>query len=128
MPVAVRSSDTEKFDLKHLPGAYVVLRKMSYGQILERRALMKLTFASKGKSKDVEGEIAMANKKVNLFEFRNCIVDHNLERTEGQLLSLSNENDVDSLEPKVGQEIEKLIEKMNNLDEDPDEEGNSTGE
>jgi hypothetical protein len=129
MPVAVRNNDTERFDLKTLPEAFVVLRKMSYGQILQRRALMKISFQSRGKSKDVEGEIAMANRKVNLFEFQHCVVEHNLEKVEGTLLNLSSEVDVDSLEPKVGQEIEKLIEKMNNLDEDDDEDpGNSSSE
>src|SRR5690349_6893897 len=131
MPVAVRSNDTEKFDLKTLPGAFVVLRRMSYGQILERRALMKLTFTSQGTGKSAEGEIAMANRAINLFEFRHCVVEHNLERVEGQLLNLNNAQDVDSLDPKVGQEVEKLIESLNNLededsgDEDP---GNSSGE
>lgn len=127
MPVAVRSTDTEKFDLKTLPGAFVVLRKMSYGQILERRSLTKLTFASQGRSKNVEGEIAMADRKVNLFEYRNCVVEHNLERIEGQLLDLKNPVDVESLDPQVGQEIEKLIEDMNNFEGDEDE-GNSERE
>lgn len=127
MPVAVRSTDTEKFDLKTLPGAFVVLRKMSYGQILERRSLTKLTFASQGRSKNVEGEIAMADRKVNLFEYRNCVVEHNLERIEGQLLDLKNPADVESLDPQVGQEIEKLIEDMNNFEGDEDE-GNSERE
>jgi hypothetical protein len=131
MPVAVRSTEVERYDLKTLDGAFVVLRRMSYGQILERRALMKLTFQTQGKSKNVEGEIAMANKKVNLYEFLHCVVEHNLERVEGQLLNLTNPVDVDSLDPKVGQEIERLIEKLNNFededagDEDP---GNSSSE
>ncbi len=127
MPVAIRSNDTEKYDLKTLAGAYVVLRKMDYGQILERRSLTKLTFASQGKSKNVEGEIAMMDRKINLFEYRNCVVEHNLERVEGQLLNLSNAADVEALDPQVGQEIEKLIEDMNNFEGDEDE-GNSTGE
>lgn len=131
MPVAVRSDDTETFKLKTLPGAFVTLRRMSYGQILQRRSLMKLTFTSQGKGKSAEGEIAMANKKVNLFEYQTCIVEHNLERVEGQLLNLGNAVDVEMLDPKVGQEIEKYIEKLNNFededagDEDP---GNSDSE
>lgn len=129
MPVAIRKSEPEKFDLKTLPGAYVVLRKMTYGEILERRVLMKLTFQTTGKSKNVAGEIAMANKNIQLFEFRLCVEDHNLERVEGQLLNLGNMNDVDSLDPKIGQEIESLIEKLNNFDEDEeDEAAKSQGE
>lgn len=129
MPVAIRNDATERFDLKTLPGAFVLLTKMTYGQILERRALVKLTFSNQGNrnKKEVSGELAMANVQVNLFEFRVCVREHNLERVEGQLLNLSNPVDVDSLDPRVGQEIEKLIEDMNNFDEDEDE-GNSKGE
>jgi hypothetical protein len=129
MPVAIRNEDTEKFDLKTLPGGTVTLRKMSYGQILERRALTKLTFSTqgKGRSSSVAGEIAMADRAVNLFEFRCCVVGHNLERVEGQLLDLTNPNDVIALDPRVGQEIEKLIEDMNNFEGDDDTE-NSKGE
>jgi hypothetical protein len=131
MPVAVRSTETERFDLKTCPGGFVLLRRMSYGQILERRALMKLTFTSQGKNKPAEGEIAMANKKINLYEFRHCIAEHNLEKVEGELLNLSNPADVDLLDPKVGQEIEKYIEKLNNFEDEDSgdlDPGNSSGE
>ena len=131
MPVAVRSTGTERFELKTLEGAFVTLRKMSYGQILTRRAMMKLTFQTQGKNKSVEGEIAMANKKVNLYEFQTCVVEHNLERESGQLLNLSDPNDVEMLDPKVGQEIEQYMNQLNNFeDEDSGEEdpGNSPSE
>jgi hypothetical protein len=104
---------------------------MSYGQILERRAMMKISFQSQKGNKNMAGEIAMANKMIQIFEFRQCVVEHNLERVEGELLNLSNEADVTSLDPKVGQEIEKFIEGLNNFDEDGSEaetQGNSTGE
>jgi hypothetical protein len=93
--------------------------------------MMKLTFQTQGKSKNVEGEIAMANKKVNLYEFQQCVVEHNLEKVEGKLLNLSDPNDVEMLDPKVGQEIEKYMNELNNFededsgDEDP---GNSSSE
>jgi len=128
MPVAIRNDNTERFDLKTLPGAFIVLRKMSYGQILERRAMMKISFQSQGKSKNMAGEIAMANQKIQIFEFRNCVIEHNLERTEGVLLNLGADVDVISLDPQVGQEIEKYIEQLNNFEGDEVEEGNSSGE
>jgi hypothetical protein len=128
MPVAVRSMESQRFELKTLPGAFVVLRKMTYGQVLERRALTKLSFSSQGKGRNANlaGEIEMASRAVNLFEFRNCVVDHNLEKVEGTGLDLRSPVDVDALDPQVGQEIEKLIEDMNNFEDDDLE--NSKGE
>jgi hypothetical protein len=129
MPVAVRSIETERFDLKTLPEGFIVLRKMSYGQILQRRTMMKLSLQMGGKQKDMQGEMAMANARVNEFEFRTCIVEHNLEKEEGVLLNFTNPVDVASLDPKVGQEIEEHINKMNNLEDEEDESsGNSSGE
>lgn len=119
MPKAVVNlEDTERVELKSLEGAFVVLRRMSFGQITERRALMKLSIASSKGSKDVKGEMAMANAEITRFEFRNCIVEHNLEKDDnGTLLNLSSPVDFASLDPRVGQEIESLIEKRNNFDE-----------
>jgi hypothetical protein len=122
MPVAISNpTDTERVDLKTLEGGWVELRRMTFGQITERRALMKLSIASTKGSKDVKGEMAMANAEITRFEFRNCVVDHNLERTEGIKLNLASPVDFASLDPRVGQEIERLIEVRNNF-EDADQE------
>lgn len=123
MPRATANpQDTDKVDLKSLEGAWIVLRRMSFGQITERRALMKLSIATSRGSKDVQGEMALANQKVTQFEFKACVVEHNLEKDdEGTLLNLSSPIDLASLDPKVGQEIEREIEKRNNFDEDDQE-------
>lgn len=128
MPVAVRNTSTERHELKSLPGAFVVLRKLSYGQIIERRTMMKLSLQMSGKKKDMQGEMAMANKRVNEFEFAHCVVEHNLEMTEGRLLNLGNPTEVAMLDPKVGQEIEGFINDMNNFEDEDEDEGNSSGE
>jgi hypothetical protein len=118
---------TQRYDLKTAPpDGYVVLRRMSYGQILQRRALvsnMKVT--SSRKSKDFEGEINMMQESVTLLEFQNCIVDHNLTSDDAgeHPLDLRSQIAIRSLDPRIGQEIEKLISDMNNFDEE-DEEGN----
>lgn len=123
MPKAVVNlDDTERVDLKTLDGAFVVLRRMSFGQITERRALMKLSIASTKGSKDVKGEMAMANALITQFEFRNCVVEHNLEKDDnGTLLNLNSPVDLAMLDPRVGQEIESLIEERNNFEEDDQE-------
>lgn len=120
MPKAVASMDTERFELKSLPGAFIVLRRMTYGQLLQRRDMVKLSLEM-NKGKDVVGEMAMANKKVSQLEFQWCIIEHNLEKDDmGTLLSFANEADFASLDPKVGSEIDKLINDMNNYEETDD--------
>lgn len=122
MPAAVANvEETVKVDLKSCPGGYVTLRRMTYGQIVQRRALTKLNLlmqGSRSNSKSVTGEMAMASKEVALFEFAHCIVDHNLEDNDGRVLQLSQESDFNRLDPRVGQEIEQHIGDMNNFEED----------
>lgn len=122
MPRAtVNIEETERHDLKTLPDAFVELKRMTYGQVVARRAMMKLSVESSGKNKDFRGEMAMASKEITQFEFKNCIVDHNLEAEDGRKLNLATPVDFDSLDPRIGQEIEGLIGDMNNF-EDEDQE------
>lgn len=118
MPKAIVSvNDTDKHDLKSLPGAYVVLRRMSYMQTIERQSLMKLSIATQKGGKDIMGEMAMASVEIQKFEFGHCIVEHNLEKDDnGTLLNLVNNADLQMLDPRVGQEIQQLIEDQNNFD------------
>lgn len=122
MPKAtVNVGESETFQLKSLEGGEIVLKRMTYGQVVERRALMKLSVSSEGRGRqaDFKGEMAMASKEIQMFEFRNCIVSHNLEKDDaGTLLNLAAPVDFDSLDPRVGQEIEQLISDMNDLGDD----------
>lgn len=121
MPNAtVDTAETESKDLNTCPGGFVVLRRMSYGEKLHRQGLamnMKIG-AGSGKGKGFEGEMALANDKVTLYEFSVCIVDHNLEDKEGRKLNLTTIQDIKSLHPKIGDEINQLIEDMNNYEVD----------
>ena len=120
MPKAVVSLDTKKFDLKSLPEGFVELRPMSFGQVVQRRSLLKLSVVA-GKNKSFQGEMAMMSEEVTRFEYRTCIVDHNLEDETGRKLNLASENDFRRLDPRVGSEIDQLISDMNNFDEDDQE-------
>jgi hypothetical protein len=132
MPKAtVNIQDTEVHDLKTLPakdgeeGGVVTLRRMSYGQVIQRRAMVSAMKVHGGKGKNFEGEINMMQEGVTLFEFQHCIVDHNLTGDDDQPLDLRSPLAIKALDPRVGQEIETYIGKMNNFEEDDDEEGNS---
>lgn len=116
---------TERHDLKTCPGGYVVLRKLSYGQILERRALMKLSVTTRKGQKNLEGELAMANRRIQEFEFQKCVVDHNLEDDMERKLNLSDPVVLQTLDPRIGAEIEALISDLNNFEDDDEaEQGN----
>lgn len=122
MPVATfKVSDSERHELKTCPGGFVVLKRMTYGQTLERRAIMKLSFTTQKGKKSIEGEMAMGNRRIQIYEFQHCIVDHNLTDDMERKLNLADPVVLDQLDPRVGQEIENLISDMNNFDDDEDE-------
>lgn len=125
MPIAVVTSEVETHELKSLPpDGYVTIRAMTYGQKLERQALTS-TMKMRGQGKkDFEAEMQMTNEKVSLLAFKYCVVDHNLTDENEQPLDLSNPIAVRRIRGKVGEEIETLIDKLNNF-EDDEEVGNS---
>jgi len=72
----------------------------------------------------LQGELAMANREITRFEFKNCIVSHNLEIQVGEgtrLLNFDNPEDFNCLDPRVGSEIEKYISDMNQFEDDDQE-------
>ncbi len=129
MPRAtVDVTNTTRFELESLPkteedeGGYVELRKLSYGQVLERRdmgakiAIEGLT--DSGRQEDLKVTTDMIQKAVTEFEFKHSIVTHNLEDEHGSLLNFTNPSSVWSLDPQIGQEIGSLIDDMNQWDSD----------
>lgn len=127
MPVATVSQEVIHKDLKTLEGGFVELKQLSFDQILERRdkaMRMSMEQTPNRKSTDkakIEFESAMQWDR--FFTFSNCIVEHNLEDANGKPLNFNNPMTLKALDPKVGSEIEKYIEEMN---EDEDEESLET--
>jgi hypothetical protein len=132
MPNAVAVSTTIRKDLVTLQGAYVELRKLTYGQSLQRQSMvtMRMIQDAESKRKGIQqGEFNLANVDVTAFDFSNCIVDHNLEDETGRKLNLSNPIDFQRLDPRVGQEIDRLISALNQLSEEDEAAlGNSEAE
>ncbi len=130
MPRAtINTAETTRSELTSLPktdedeGGFVELRKLSYGQILERRDMgAKIAIEGLGdtrsKEEDLKVTTEMIQKAVTEFEFKQCIVSHNLEDENGTILNFSNPNTVHALDPQVGQEISELIDEMNQWDSD----------
>jgi len=127
MPKATVSSDVEHKDLKSLAGGWVELKRMSYGQKLERTQLATdMEIEMTRGSKNQKASIDIMQHAVAMFEFKNCVVDHNLfeDDEEKVKINLTTKAGLAMLDPKVGDEIGKLIDDMNNFEEDEDDLGN----
>lgn len=127
MPKATANvQEAERHELKTCPGGFVALRRLTYGQKLERKAMASIASAeSQGRgSKNMKMQIAMVNEQATLYDFTHCIVDHNLEGDDGQKLDLTSVNVIRLLDPRIGEEIEQAMDKINNFEEDDPDLGN----
>lgn len=124
MPKATISKSTEVFDLKSCAGGKITLRRMTYGQKLERvematKQVIKAEQDGRNRrNASAEMDIRMMQRIVTEYEFKHCIVDHNLEDDNEQKLNFQNPQTLDVLDPQIGDEISGLIEDMNNFNED----------
>lgn len=123
MPKAtVNINDVEKYDLKSCEGGEVTLRRMTYGQKLTRQQnVVKMSMQQERGRGAGKMNMDMLNHEATVFDFRACVVDHNLEDENGQKLNLTNPAHIDSLDPRVGEEIATFIDKMNNFEADLEE-------
>lgn len=121
------------FDLKSCPGGYVKLRRLSFHEMTQRQDLAgKMIYeqrqqlnraqrrqaAQGGEDQLVRSMLEMANVAVMEFEFKNCVADHNLEDENGVTLDFSNSLALKNLDPKIGAEIGRRIDELNQEDED----------
>jgi len=135
MVIAAVSVGSERKELKSLPGAFVILRRMTYGEKIHRQeqsmneAVMREPKGNRAqrrnKKRETEMVMNLAQRAAQEFEFAKCIVEHNLEIKEGVLFDFTDPGALDFLDPQVGEEISSLIDDMNNFDND--EEGDDTG-
>jgi hypothetical protein len=120
-------TDAERFELRSVEGAWVMLKPLPYGELLERRdkasrMSMEAGTGNRRKKQDVGRlDIDMMQQQTRIYEFQKCVVDHNLGDDKGNKLNFTNSSTLNLLDPKVGQEIETLIDQLNEL-EDVDEE------
>lgn len=135
--VTVDPNDYERFALKSAPkdpndpndeDGYICLRPLPYGMKITRsdRALrmsMRQTGPQDHKKKG-EGstiDLETAREWTTQYDFAYCIGDHNLTDKNGTIINFTNPMAIKTLNPKVGTEIELLIDKLNE-DEDADAE------
>lgn len=136
MPRAtIDREETFHYDLKTLPsqngdkGGYVELRRMSYHQMMQRRDIAaKIGWEERrttGRQSNKRGEetikamMEVMNVATMEYEFKHSIVSHNLEDSNGNLLNFENPESFRNLDPKIGAEIGKYIDDLNQeIDED----------
>lgn len=123
MPRATVSTEIIHRDLKSLPEGFVELKRLPFGGMLKRRDMAGRMYvqAQENGSADAPEEYAMEvmQEASRIYEFHHCIVAHNLEDENGRKLDFTIKNDVLSLDPKVGTEIEGYIDELNReLDEE----------
>lgn len=120
MPVATRKEETIKYELKTCPpDGYVVLRQLSYDEMLERRdGASKLLMEGGVGNSNPQMAVQVLNRWSNEYTFARCIIEHNLTDKNGVPLDFSKPKLLfKHLDPKVGTEIEGYIDDLNNAEE-----------
>lgn len=127
--VTVNPEEYERFDLKTAPpDGYVMLRPLPYGMKLSRRSkatrmmMRSQPGMNSGKSAQQQEqvfEVESMDEWAVAFDFQYCIGEHNLQNRDGTIIDFSKQPQmkIKLLDPKVGTEIERLIDALNN-DED----------
>lgn len=120
MPRAtVDINERHPHDLKTLEGGAVTLRRLPYGQWLKRQEMaMQMKVKGMERGQETEGLLAMANRVVTEFEFRECIVDHNLTDANDEPLDFRSGRTLDQLDPKIGNEIAGYIRELHEFETD----------
>ena len=118
MPRATVTKEAIKVELKTCPpDGFVKLKQLPYHEMLVRRDRGgQLFFDPSGEEQRVE--VATMQAWARAYEFKHCIVEHNLEDENGKLLDFAKEGVLSELDPRVGQEIEAEIDKLHNLEAD----------
>lgn len=127
MPRATASQEPgDKVGLRTCPDGFVVLKRLTFGQKLQRQQqATKVSMELKRGKRDSKADLDMLQRQSTYFDFSMCVVDHNLDDENGQRLNLSSPVDVDRLDPRIGEEIANLIDDLNNFEVD-EAEGNSS--
>lgn len=114
MPVGtITNTVSDQILLKTLSDGYVVVRRMNYGEELQRSALATKITLGGVTGKDLGGEVDIQTEKLALWDFANLVVDHNITDANERKLDFRNEADVRALNSTIGKEIGEIIDNFN---------------
>jgi hypothetical protein len=120
MPNATVSQEVVRKQLHSLEGAWIEVKQLPFGKMLERRdkaSRFMQELDPRARNANMKVQIDIMNEWSRRFDFKECIVDHNLEDANGGKLDFGNPMTFDILDPKVGSEIERIIDELNQEDE-----------
>jgi hypothetical protein len=107
---ATHQQKTKRFDnIPGLEGGWVEVRRLSHGERLDRLD-ESMHFEGGG---DGDTKVFVSTAKSRLFDFKHCIIDHNLEDADGRKLNLADPKDVRNLAGPVGDAIAEIINEHN---------------
>ena len=128
MPQATVTQETVRRELKSCPpDGFVELRTLSFHEMNTRSDIASRMYSEqkpnvkKPKEEVVRGYLEIMNVAVTEFEFRNCIINHNLEDENGAQIDFTRPMQAWRLDPKIGQEISKYIDELNNFDDEEED-------
>ena len=123
MPKAVVTTEAQHYALKTLPpDGFIKAKPLSYGQKKERADIAGKMYSeirdNPRRGEDQKMYLESASRAATLFDYQNCITDHNLEDDNERKLDFNLASTLDILDPRVGTEIENILAKLNGDDED----------
>jgi hypothetical protein len=131
MPKATVDPELHYYDLQTCPGGFIKLRALSFhemqmrmdiaGRMYQEEKVAKVkNTRQRSEEEIVRGYFEIMNVAVTEFEFRNCVVEHNLyiDEAETQLIDFTKPMHTWKLDPKVGAEIAKYIGELTQIEED----------
>lgn len=130
MPNVTISTDySEPIPLKSAPpDGFICVRPMPFGRMLKRRdTASKMSMETQGRGRNNSNNdpskisIETLQYHARIQEFAYCIGDHNLTDVNDRKLDFSNAMSLDALHPKVGAEIEAILDKLNSEEEEDTE-------
>ena len=122
MPFAGVEEDPIHFDLKTVPGGWVKIARLSYGDKMRRlEHSMKQSMTSKKGQKEQRVDVDLTLSKAKTMDFNKCVVDHNLTYLVGGVekpIPFGAPNILDLINGKVAEEIDGYIDEVNAYEED----------
>src|SRR6266404_3240579 len=108
------------------PDGFVMLRPLPYGMKLNRRSkATKMMMRSKPVANRQEAlkqdqifELESHDEWAMAHDFAYCIGEHNLQNPDGTLIDFTKPMSLKMLDPRVGSEIEILIDRINNTEDE----------
>lgn len=114
MPRATISVEPQTQDLRTCPGGFIKLRRMTYGELMTSQDMAYQVSMKAADMNNPEVGLDVSRAAVTEYQFKTCILDHNLEDDKGRKLDFRSSQDIHLLDSNIGQEIQNHIDDLHN--------------